>query len=75
MLDLKPLWQRPKKRGDVPIYSYRCTQCQKEYEYFHSSSEDKIPTCPHCGCQYAKKLVSKNTSHILKGKGWFKDGY
>ncbi len=59
----------------MPIYSYRCTQCQKEYDYFHNGSDDKIPTCPHCGCKHAKKLVPKDTSHILKGPNWAKDGY
>lgn len=58
----------------MPIYDYRCSGCKKTYEYFHSSANDKIPQCPHCGSKHAKKQVSKNTSHILKGK-WFKEGY
>jgi putative FmdB family regulatory protein len=65
--DFKPLWKKAKKDSNVPIYDYRCTQCKKEYEYFHSSSQDKIPKCPHCGCEHAKKLVSKGTSHVIKG--------
>lgn len=72
---MRPLWNRAKRLSDVPIYDYRCTQCQKEYDYFHNGPNDKIPKCPHCGCQHAKKLVSKGTSFQLKGKGWYKDGY
>jgi putative FmdB family regulatory protein len=60
-----PLWKKAKK-SNVPIYDYRCSQCQKQYEYFHANSNDKIPQCPHCGSQHAKKLVSK-TEHVIKG--------
>ena len=73
--DFKKLWTKAKKGDDVPIYDYRCSQCKKQYEYFHANSEDKIPKCPHCGSSHAKKLVSKDTSFQLKGGGWAKDRY
>lgn len=72
---MQPLWKRAQKDPNVPIYDYKCGQCKKKYEYFHSSSEDKKANCPHCGSKDAKKQVSKGTSFVLKGKGWYKDGY
>lgn len=59
----------------MPIYEYICGRCKKFYEYFHNGSQDKKAICPHCGSNDAKKQVSKSTSHILKGRGWYKDGY
>jgi putative FmdB family regulatory protein len=59
----------------VPTYDYICANCTKEYEYFHLKSDDKTPTCPHCGSQDAEKLPPKNTGFQLKGSGWAKDNY
>jgi putative FmdB family regulatory protein len=69
MSDSKHLWKKAKKRDDVPIFDYRCSnkECLKQYEYFHKNSDDKVPECPHCGCNYAKKLVSTGTSGVVKG--------
>lgn len=57
----------------MPIYEYRCKGCGKEQEAFQSFSEEPLETCPHCG-GLLKKLVS-NTSFVLKGSGWYADGY
>ena len=59
----------------MPIYDYECGRCKRQYEYFHNGSSDKKAKCPHCGSQDPKKLPSKKTSHVLKGKGWARDGY
>lgn len=37
--------------------------------------EEPDEACPKCGGKEKERLVSKGTSHILKGKGWYKDGY
>ena len=59
----------------MPIYDYKCKACDKDYEYFHVNSEDKEAVCPHCGAKEAEKLPPKKTEFILKGKGWYRDGY
>lgn len=61
----------------MPIYDYVCKNCKKAFDYFHSNSEDKVAECPHCGSkdEEHEKQISKSTSHILKGSGWYKDGY
>jgi putative FmdB family regulatory protein len=58
----------------MPIYDYKCSKCKKPFEFFHAKTGEKAE-CSHCGSKRAKKQISKNTSHILKGKGWYKDGY
>lgn len=65
-----------------PLYDYKCLnpKCKNEYEVFYSSQsavvrEESEEKCPKCESKKKEKLVSKSTSFILKGKGWYKDGY
>lgn len=61
----------------MPIYEFECQKCKTEFEFFKIRS-DEVPECPTCaskGEEFLKRLVSKDTSHSLKGGGWFKDGY
>ena len=62
-----------------PIYDYSCAKCKTEFDVFYTSQsavdrEEPTEKCPHCGSVKKKRLISKQTSHILKGK-WFKQGY
>ena len=33
----------------MPIYEYECEVCNYKYEFFQSSYEDNLRTCPKCG--------------------------
>jgi predicted nucleic acid-binding Zn ribbon protein len=64
----------------MPMHSYKCRKCTKEYEVFYTSqsaveAEEPKEKCKHCGSKSKKRLPPKGTSHILKGSGWYKDGY
>lgn len=54
--------------------------CDHEYEVFYTSVtkaelEEPDEPCPKCGGKEKERLISTGTSHILKGKGWYRDGY
>ena len=70
-----PLRQRD---PTMPIYQYRCTNCDTEFTKFMSIREkySKVTQifCPACGSIEHTPMISK-TSFSLKGKGWYKDGY
>lgn len=66
----------------MPIYKYRCLnkKCKNEYEVFFTSQsavlkEEPEEKCPKCESKLKEKQISTGTSFILKGKGWYKDGY
>jgi predicted nucleic acid-binding Zn ribbon protein len=65
----------------MPIYEYKCLRCKKDYTIFFTSQsaverEERHERCVHCHSRRKKRsTVPKGTSHILKGKGWFRDGY
>ncbi|MDE3077153.1 MAG: zinc ribbon domain-containing protein [Chloroflexota bacterium] len=44
----------------MPVYEYRCSDCQKRSSIlFRSFSDVSDPTCPHCGSAHLTKLVSR----------------
>jgi putative FmdB family regulatory protein len=58
----------------MPTYSYRCEACDKEFEKEQRISEDPIRKCPFCGKLKARRMISSG-NFILKGGGWYSDGY
>ena len=58
----------------MPWYEYRCERCNVETEKQLGIKEaNKKIYCPKCKKQM-QKLISKG-SFILKGSGWYSDGY
>jgi putative FmdB family regulatory protein len=58
----------------MPTYSYLCGGCGKSFELEQRISEDPIKQCALCGQPKARRqIVSGN--FILKGGGWYSDGY
>ena len=58
----------------MPIYEYRCTACGHEMEAIQRISADPLSTCPTCGKDALKRLISQ-TSFMLKGGGWYATDY
>ncbi|MFP4529090.1 MAG: FmdB family zinc ribbon protein [Candidatus Kapaibacterium sp.] len=43
----------------MPIYVYKCLDCETKYEIFHKSSEKSEDiVCPTCGSNESKKLMA-----------------
>jgi putative FmdB family regulatory protein len=57
----------------MPIYEYACESCGERFDKLMSMN-DPTPPCPACGAVQVRKLVSA-ASFVLKGSGWYKDGY
>lgn len=68
----------------MPTYEYQC-QCGHSFEEEQRISEPALKTCPICkdskcknwkknkGCKVER--VINATGFVLKGGGWYKDGY
>lgn len=56
----------------MPTYEYYCKSCG-EFEIEQRITEDVLSKCPTCK-KKVKRLISAS-SFILKGNGWYKDGY
>ena len=57
----------------MPLYEYRCEECGLVFEVLVRTEEPETD-CPGCKSERLEKLVSGG-SFILKGEGWFRDGY
>ena len=58
----------------MPIYEYLCAKCSHEFEREQRITENPVKTCPECRSRRVKRLISQ-TSFVLRGSGWYSDGY
>ena len=57
----------------MPIYEYKCTKCNEQFEVMQKISDDPLIECSSCGGEL-KKLIT-GTSFVLKGSGWYVTDY
>lgn len=58
----------------MPTYEYKCTDCGHVWETEQRVSDLPLTSCPVCGKETAKRLISL-TSFVLAGGCWASDGY
>ncbi|MFK7885599.1 MAG: FmdB family zinc ribbon protein [Gammaproteobacteria bacterium] len=58
----------------MPIYEYRCEQCEHQFDALQKVSADPLTDCPECAKPALKKLVSA-PSFRLKGGGWYETDF
>ena len=56
-------------------YEYACGACGHEWEAEQGIREEPLKKCPKCGKLQAKRQISRGAGFILKGGGWYADGY
>lgn len=60
----------------MPIFDYRCTECNNIHEYIVLSHEPAPTICPDCGKETLVKQMGHGDFRFqLKGECWSKDGY
>jgi putative FmdB family regulatory protein len=57
----------------MPIYEYRCKSCGNVVEVIQRIGDRPLRKCRECSGRM-EKLVSR-AAFILKGGGWFAEGY
>jgi putative FmdB family regulatory protein len=58
----------------MPIYEYKCSKCEHQFEIIQRFSDNLLESCPECGQKSIKKLVSA-PSFRLKGGGWYETDF
>ena len=58
----------------MPIYEYKCELCGHQVEMLQKISDEPAKTCPECGGDGLRKLVSA-AAFKLKGTGWYETDF
>lgn len=58
----------------MPIYEYKCENCNETFEVLQKFSDDPLTECILCSEGPVKKLISAS-SFILKGAGFYVNDY
>lgn len=59
----------------MPTYTYKCKQCNYEFEEFQSINSDVLSTCPSCNKDTLVRIISGGTGLIFKGSGFYLTDY
>ncbi len=57
----------------MPLYEYNCEDCDHEIEIIQKFTDPSPEECPKCTGSLKKK--TSQSSFVLKGGGWYKEGY
>lgn len=55
-------------RSVMPIYCYRCTECEQEFEKQQRMSDEPLKECPYCGKPIIR--VPQPVAVVYRGGGW-----
>ncbi|MEP1741605.1 MAG: zinc ribbon domain-containing protein [Kangiellaceae bacterium] len=58
----------------MPIYEYKCKECDHRLEKIQKMSDDPLKDCPSCEKPALAKVVSAS-SFKLKGTGWYETDF
>ena len=58
----------------MPIYDYKCSNCEHQIEVIQKISDDPKTICPKCNKKSLSKLISA-PSFRLKGSGWYETDF
>ena len=59
----------------MPIYEYKCTECNEVFEYFQSISDKELKTCTLCGKKDGLSKIISSSGFRLKGSGWYETDF
>ncbi len=55
----------------MPLYNYRCRECETDFEVRQSFSEDPITDCPTCHAEGTVYRVIQPAGVVFKGSGFY----
>ena len=58
----------------MPIYDYKCSKCDHQFEVIQKFSDKPLKKCPNCNLNAISKMVSA-PSFRLKGGGWYETDF
>jgi len=59
----------------MPLYQYRCSNCNVELEIQQRITEPALTDCPNCETNGLKRVISLGGGFVLKGTGFYNTDY
>lgn len=57
----------------MPLYVYKCSECQETQEHLQRSYDEPAPPCDGCGAQALERVPTAPQFRLERGVGW--DGW
>lgn len=54
----------------MPLYTYRCKECEHEFDIRQSFSEDSLTDCPNCEKPALRKVINQ-VGVVFRGSGFY----
>lgn len=54
----------------MPVYPYRCSACDHEWDSEHGINDPVETTCPSCGAESAVRQIGGGQTIDFRGEGW-----
>ena len=54
----------------MPLYTYRCKECEHQFDIRQSFSEDALVDCPNCEQPALRKVINQ-VGVVFKGSGFY----
>ncbi len=58
----------------MPIYEYKCKECQHHFDIIQKMADDPLTECPACKHLALKKQVTAS-GFRLSGSGWYETDF
>ena len=58
----------------MPIYEYKCDECNHVLDALQKVSDKPLADCPECGKSSLRRLISA-PNFRLKGEGWYETDF
>lgn len=55
----------------MPTYTYRCRECEHQFDQRQSFSEDALKECPSCAAESGLRKVVNSVGIVFKGSGFY----
>ena len=55
----------------MPTYTYRCKECEYQFDKRQSFTEDALKECPSCGAETGLRKVVNSVGIVFKGSGFY----
>jgi len=57
----------------MPTYTYKCKDCDHQFDIRQKMSDDRLTDCPECKKETLEKIITQSNFQ-LKGNGWYNKG-